>query len=362
MLFRALRERLTRRADSPAPQARPSSGGRALGVEALEDRSMPSASFSIGDVTVVKGNTGTLSALVPVTLRGSHGNNVTVEYKIADGTAAAGSDYAAVSGKLTFSKNDTTKSIIVPIRGDRLVETSEIFSVLLSNAKAANILDGAGIVNIVDNEPRVRVDDPTVWEGNSGTAVMNFTVTLQAAYATGGGTTAGADYAASGTVAFQPGQASQTIAVEVAGDRMLESDETVQINLTTADTSVALTRSVGVGTILDNEPHLSVTIAFQDYYGTSLTFYLTLRVAYDEGVAVDFGTFDGSAVADVDYVGTSGTLTFVPADTTQSFTVQLLSIEPADKFLYASIGNPSSNAWVDSSWVYGIWYYEYGGW
>ena len=83
---------------------------------------MPAALISIGDVSVVEGNSGTLNAAVPVTISQPHGNNVTVNYSTANGTATAGSDYNAVSGTLTFTKNETTKSILVPIRGDRIVE------------------------------------------------------------------------------------------------------------------------------------------------------------------------------------------------------------------------------------------------
>src|SRR5262249_45061985 len=158
--------RLTRLADSRCgARARLQLRTCSLSVETLEDRTMPSATFSIGDVAIVEGNTGTLNAVVPVTLRGQHGNKVTVDYRTADGTAAAGSDYSAVSGKVTFNKNQTTGSIVVPIRGDRLVEANESFSVQLSNAQGASIADGVGVVTIVDNEPRVSINNPTVWEG-----------------------------------------------------------------------------------------------------------------------------------------------------------------------------------------------------
>src|SRR5262245_2403311 len=106
MLFRSL----PGSRQTPRARRRPRTCG--LAVETLENRLTPSAAFSIGDVTIVEGNTGTLNALVPVTLSGSHGNNVTVDYRTADGTAAAGSDYSAVSGKLTFNKNQTSKSIL----------------------------------------------------------------------------------------------------------------------------------------------------------------------------------------------------------------------------------------------------------
>src|SRR5205807_6352342 len=105
MLFRSLLERFGPRTQSRPParvKFRPRTCG--LAVETLEDRCVPAALISIGDVSVVEGNSGTLNAAVPVTISQPHGNNVTVNYSTANGTATAGSDYNAVSGTLTFTK------------------------------------------------------------------------------------------------------------------------------------------------------------------------------------------------------------------------------------------------------------------
>src|SRR5262249_53074106 len=105
MLFRSLLERFRSGTRSRRParaKVRPRSCG--LAVETLEARWMPAALISIGDLSVVEGNSGTLNAAVPVTISEPHGNSVTVNYTTANGTATAGSDYNAVSGTLTFSK------------------------------------------------------------------------------------------------------------------------------------------------------------------------------------------------------------------------------------------------------------------
>ena len=57
----------------------------------------PTPSLSINDVTVTEGNTGTTSATFNVTLSAASGQTVIVNYATADGTATAGSDYAATS-------------------------------------------------------------------------------------------------------------------------------------------------------------------------------------------------------------------------------------------------------------------------
>jgi hypothetical protein len=326
----------------------------------------PAATFYVGDVTVVEGNTGTLNALVPVTLSGSHANNTTVDYTTAAGTAGAGSDYSAVSGRLTFNKNQTSKTIAVPILGDRLSEPNETFSVQLSNARGATITDGQGVVTIADNEPHVRISSPSVREGDSGTATMTFYVTLQAAYdlpvtvnyTTGGGTaTPGDDYTpTSGTVVIQPGQTYQTISVAVNGDRLLESDETIQVTLTTPNSYATINNGgVGIGTILDNEPHISIS-------GAGTSFAVTLAVPYDEVVTVDYYTLDGTAIDGEDYLGTYGTLTFNPGETTQVISVYAISPDPVGKYFFIKLSNPSDNAALVSDFAVGYLDYNYDPW
>ena len=98
---------------------------------------------------------------------------------------------------------------------------------------------------------------------------MTFTVTLSAAsdapvtvtYATADGTAtvAGGDYqAATGTLTFAPGQTSKTITVLVNGDRLAEADEYFFVNLTGA-TNAGIANGSGFGTILDDEPRISIS-------------------------------------------------------------------------------------------------------
>ena len=81
---------------------------------------------------------------------------LTVDFTTADLTpspeAVAGSDYAATSGTLTFEPGITTRTILVPIVGDSLGESSERFWVNLLLATGATILDGEGIATIVDDD------------------------------------------------------------------------------------------------------------------------------------------------------------------------------------------------------------------
>jgi len=202
---------------------------------------------------------------------------VTVNYTTADGTALAGSDYQAASGKLTFAPGETSKTILVPVIGDRLVEPDETFFVNLNGAQKAQIANGVGVVTIVDDEPRLSINNVSQLEGNSGTTLFTFTVSLSAAYdqavtvnyasADGTATTAYNDYeAAFGTLTFAPGETTKTITVAVIGNTTPEPNKTFSVNLSGASTNALIARGQGVGTILDDDGYVATYGYGEPYY------------------------------------------------------------------------------------------------
>ena len=119
-------------------------------------------------------------------------------------------------------------------------------------------------VTITDDDapPSLSVSDPSVAEGNSGTASLTFTVTLSVAsgktvtveYATADGTaTSGSDYTAkSGTLTFAPGETTKTVTVTVTGDTTTEASETVLLNLSGA-VNATISDNQGSGTITNDD-------------------------------------------------------------------------------------------------------------
>src|SRR5262249_31561030 len=148
--------------------------------------------------------------------------------------------------------------------------------------------------------PTIRINDVTVQEGNTGTVSVTFAVTLSArgtqtvtvAYATGDGTaTAGSDYqAASGTLTFAPGETRKTVTRLVKGDRLGEPNEAFVVNLS-SPANATVGDGQGVGTIVDDEPRLSIGDVYR-YEGkgrtTLFAFTVTLSAAYDQAVTTSF--------------------------------------------------------------------------
>jgi len=112
--------------------------------------------LTIDDVIVNEGHNGTTDAIFTVSLAGSDGSTVTVDFQTNDGTATSGDDYAANSGTLTFSGSTTSQTITVAINGDTNDEgQDEIFFVNLSNAANAGIADAQGQGTIVNDDAPV---------------------------------------------------------------------------------------------------------------------------------------------------------------------------------------------------------------
>ncbi|MBP2299105.1 cellulase family glycosylhydrolase [Azospirillum picis] len=92
----------------------------------------------------------TANAVFTVKLSAASNTPVTVDFATVDGTAKAGSDYAATSGKLTFAAGETTKTIAVKVLSDSVTEGNETFGLKISNPTAATIADANGTGTIVD--------------------------------------------------------------------------------------------------------------------------------------------------------------------------------------------------------------------
>jgi RHS repeat-associated protein len=91
---------------------------------------------------------------LPLFSSASSSQTITVDYASSDGTATAGSDYNAVSGTLTFSPGDTTKTFQVPITDDDVSESNETVNLTLSNPTNATIgTSGNATLTITQTTP-----------------------------------------------------------------------------------------------------------------------------------------------------------------------------------------------------------------
>ena len=314
----------------------PSAGGE-IGSPASETLTItdddPSPTVSIANAATNEGNAGSTPLTFNVTLSAVSGQTVTVDYVTSNGTAVAGSDYAAAAGTLTFAPGQTAKTITVQLVGDTATELDESFSVTLTNPTNIAIASGSatGTITNDDGSPSITIGDVAVVEGDSGTSTALFTLALSGPtastvtvnWSTSSGTAiAGTDYeSASGTATFAPNVTTATIAVTIDGDTLVENNETFFVDLS-GPSGATLADAQGGGTIADDDgtPSLSI-IDPAVVEGATATFTVTLAPASSLPVTVAYATSDVSAVAGSDYASASSTLTFAAGETSKTVDV-----------------------------------------
>jgi hypothetical protein len=207
---------------------------------------------------------------------------VTVDYATSDGTAAAGSDYTATSGTLTFAPHESAKTIVVPITADGLAEGAESFALGLSNPVGATIAGGSGLVTIGANgataSANPSISAPPDLAVNEGDGYVDLVVSLAVPgsnavsvnYMTASGTAIGnngcnADFLpADGTLTFLPGETTKVVRIHVYDCNDPEPPETFNLLLSGAVNGVIADSSSEI-TIIDNDGgvgKLSQTISF----------------------------------------------------------------------------------------------------
>lgn len=331
--------------------------------------------LTIADLSVTEGDSGTTDAVFTVTLAPASSQSVTVNYATDGGTAVANDDFDTTGGLLTFDPGQTTQTITVAVNGDTDDEPDETFTVTLSSASNADIIDGTAIGTIIDDDglSSLTITDQTVDEGDNGTITAIFTVSLSPAtsdtvtvnYTTANSTAVvGEDYEmASGQLTFDPNETSQTIEVTVNGDDTDEGmSEAFVVNLSGA-TNANIVDSQGTGTITDDDTAIiATTVGPQVMEGDSGTktavFTINLTNPASFPITVDYTTEDGfgdtGADAGSDYEATAGTLTFNPGVESLPINVTIYgdeTAEPDERFLIRiSNGNPSP---ISTSSAYG---------
>ncbi len=209
------------------------------------------------------------------------------------------------------------------------------------NVQAALNYSGFGTPPVI---PSMSIANVSMAEGNAGTSVMAFTVTLSQAattpvtvnYATSNGTAlAGSDYVAtSGTLTIAAGATTGTINVTINGDTTVEADETLIVTLSGASANSTIGTATATGTITNDDvappptglPSISIASVSkaEGNVGTSnIVFTVTLSQPSATPVTVNFATSDLTALAGSDYISKSGSVTIPAGSTTGTFFVSI---------------------------------------
>ncbi len=202
------------------------------------------------------------SAAVTVSRQGGTAGALTVFYRTTDGTAAAGSDYQAVTGNVTWADGDgADKTFTVPIVDDAVTEPDE--TVLLDASTDAGFASSIQATLTITNDD-VTTTGFSVASASTTEADGQVVLTLVRAgdtagvvtvdYATADGTAvAGQDYvAAAGTVTWADGDgADKTVSVQILPDTNQEQAEDFVVKLSNITGSAQLGSNSSITVTID---------------------------------------------------------------------------------------------------------------
>lgn len=323
----------------------------------------------VAGAATLEGQSGSHAVNLSVFLTGPAATTVSVGYHTTDGTAAAGSDYLARAGVLTFPTGTVSQTVAVDVLGDTAPEGTEFFFLDLDTPVGAPIAVGRGTVTLYDDEGPATFlylnSQPGDYIGQGVVQTLTpldgtFTSTRQQGgvhVAFDGSTWWDVDLVPASGQELVPGvyegatrwpfQSPNGPGLDVSGDGrgcneldgrfvVLEavygaSGEVVSF---AADFEQhcehqppALFGSVRVNSSLAATPRLSVgNVALPEgQFGTRqalFTVFLSEPVATT--VTVGYATADGTAQAGSDYLPRSGSLSFAPGVTARTVAVDVL--------------------------------------
>jgi hypothetical protein len=317
------------------------------------------ATLSVADASIAEGNAGTKVLTFTMTLSEAVGGYVGFFASTANGTATAGVDYVARNNvQLSIPPGQLSRTFNVTLNGDTAVEPTETLLLNLAQVTGATAGDVQGVGYVInDDGPLITINDIAVGEGDAGTKVMTFTVSLSQAApgpvtyniaSVGGDATAGVDYVALNLInqVIAQGQLAKTHSVTINGDTTLEPTEVVLVNVR-QPTGASVWDGQGTGYILnDDGPTLSVPDA-SVAEGNSGSKLMNVTVQLSQASATDvtfaIATQDVSAHSD-DYTGFNLTGQVIPAgQTSKVFQIPVAgdtTVEQNETFLVTLAPNP----------------------
>ncbi len=311
--------------------------------------------LSIIDASATEGD----DIVFTVNLSGTSADDVTFEYATSrSGDNSEAIDFTATSGTGTITAGSTYTTITVPTHDDghndstSSYEGDETFTVTISNPTLAGISQATAKGTILDDErlPTVKFtssDRLTTEDAGHITNFLTFDVvppgeqTSYISFTSSGTATAGQDYNIQNTtLTVNANINSITTNIIMVNDNVAELDETAIITVVAASANIQVdpdfsTRTL---TIQDNDEHPTLSFTSETYNVNENAGHavLTVNKTGDSSfpVHVDYETVSRNlAIAGDDYVATSGTLTFQPAEFSKTISVPII-----DNNIYRDFG------------------------
>jgi uncharacterized delta-60 repeat protein len=328
-------------------------------------------SFASPAYTIAKNTINGLATINVVRLASTSGTS-TVSFNTVGGTATAFADYIPVSTNITFAPGISNVAVTIPILNNTNSTGNRTVTMQLSGATGSVLYDPSNaVLTILDTvnqagELTFAATNYTVTEGGGvgyTNAVINLlrtngtlgTVSVRYQTLDGTAVAPGKYMATNGVVTFAQGATAASFVVPVVNTPSAEGPQYLTVLLTNATggatllaptnaTVTILNTNIGLafalatnsfpengGTVFNGNPH-TVFVNVVRYNNTNTT------------STVDYATTDGTAMSNVNYTISTGTLTFNPGDAVKSVPVQLIHVPGVTGTLTfnVNLSNPSA--------------------
>ncbi|MCU0546400.1 MAG: hypothetical protein MUE44_30260 [Oscillatoriaceae cyanobacterium Prado104] len=308
---------------------------------------------------------GTPVAAVRVKRTGGSAGAVSATVSLADGTAVAPGDYTNTPIAVNFADGDTTtKTVVIPIVNDTLVEGNETVNLSLGTPTGGATIgtQNTASLSIIDNDSSLQFSAPTFTVNEDGTTSAAVRVTRVGSTAgavsatvnlADGTATAPGDY--TGTpiaVNFAAGDAvPKIITIPIVNDTLVEGTETVGLSLTNPTGNATIgTQSTATLNITDNDSSLQFSNPTYSVNedGTPIAAVTVTRTGASTGaVSATVNLTDGTATAPDDYTNTPIVVNFAAGDTApKTVTIPITNdtLVEGNETVNLTLANPTGNA------------------
>lgn len=321
------------------------------------------------DSTNFFANEGDPYAVITVDRTNGTSGTVSAFYYTVPGTAQPGVSYESVSNTITLNDGQSNATFDVPMVQNGLILGTVNFGVVL----ATNLNSGTTLANPTNATVYIFDDNSGFLMANATNTILETTSTeaitvlrvgptnssLSVQYATQDGTAvAGVNYTTtSGTLTFNPGETSKAVLVPILDDPAVTGTLQFTLALSNPTSGARLGYpSTNYVEVLDANAGVSftnATMTVRRNVGNAVVMVVTTNPAVEPPIlnsntvpmSVQYTTSDGTALAGLDYIKTSGTLVFTNGNGTNIFVVPIINNSATGTRTFnVSLFNPTAPA------------------
>ena len=302
-----------------------------------DDDPQVNVSYGLAGYTAAEGG----SVTVTVKLDADPERTVVIPVTHTARAGATGADYSSVPESVTFDAGDTSKTFTFSANDDTVDDDEEVllgFGARLP-AGVSTGTPATSTVTITDNDdPEVKVSfarsSYTTPEGATVSVVVELdadperSVTIPITATNEGGATT-ADYSVPDSVTFTAGETAKAVVFTATMDAVDDDDESVELAFWTplpAGVSAESPTTTKVSITDDDVPQVKVSFAQASYTGAEggmVTVTVDLDADPERTVVIPITHTPQDGADGGDYSGAPANVTFVPGDTTETFTITL---------------------------------------